>query len=68
MNMVEQIASIDRIHQLNGAICFALGLPLNLLLIWLIAQKSTEQMRVYKGILFQLTVADLYYLVINFLF
>jgi len=48
-------------------VSMSLGLPLNLLLMWVVACKSPEELRVYKKVLLSTTVIDTAFLAMCFL-
>ena len=57
----------ERMGLVNGWVCMALGLPLNLLLIWVVASQSPKELRVYKKVLISTAVIDLWFLTMCFL-
>uniref|UniRef100_A0A915CPT1 G-protein coupled receptors family 1 profile domain-containing protein n=1 Tax=Ditylenchus dipsaci TaxID=166011 RepID=A0A915CPT1_9BILA len=58
----------NSIYQINAYIIFALGAPLNLLLIYLIIKKSEREMRQYRLMLIKTASLDLLVLVFDTLF
>ena len=54
----------NALHRLNSAVCFALGVPINLFLYWLIMKKTTAALKMYSWILLQTCFTDLLNLVL----
>ena len=60
--------SPDLPYQLNGLAAFIIGIPLNILLLWLINRKSPKDMQMYVRILKFAAWIDLCYTLIFCLF
>jgi hypothetical protein len=65
--LVRMTERFEQASLVNGAVCMGLGLPLNLLLMWVVACKSPEELRVYKKVLISTTIIDTAFLAMCFL-
>ncbi|KAI1712044.1 serpentine type 7TM GPCR chemoreceptor str domain-containing protein [Ditylenchus destructor] len=52
--------SISAIHSVNAGLCGVFGILFNILLIWLIMRRSVPALRLYRSILLQTCVIDIY--------
>lgn len=57
----------EQANCINGLLCLCLGVPLNVLVVWLIAAHSTEELRAYKKVLLVTAAQDLFFLLFSFL-
>uniref|UniRef100_A0A915ETQ1 G protein-coupled receptor n=1 Tax=Ditylenchus dipsaci TaxID=166011 RepID=A0A915ETQ1_9BILA len=55
---------IDTFYTINFWLAFACGMTLNIVLIWLICKRSTNEMKAYSRILMQACIIDIYTLVV----
>jgi len=52
---------------INGAVCTAIGTPLNALLVWAVVYRSPEELCVYKKVLLSTAAIDTVFLVLCYL-
>lgn len=57
-----------QLHLSNALLCFAIGTPANLGLLWLIRHRTGPELRLYSYILAQTALLDVALLLINVLF
>jgi hypothetical protein len=59
------IYSISTLHAWNARIMHFFGVPLNLLLFWLVWTKTPKEMQVHSRILFQTCIVDTLFICIS---
>lgn len=59
---------MDAVHRVNAYVCFCVGICLNSILLWLVAKKSSENLRVYSRVLVQSVIVDTIYLTTSFFY
>src|SRR4051794_12168206 len=65
--LIARTTLFEHASLINGAVCMALGGPLNLLLIWVVAFRSPDELRDYKKVLLQVGMLDIVFLALCFL-
>lgn len=65
--MMALTATWERIVRTNAGVCLCLGLPINILVVWLIILRSPEELRTYRKVLLHTALVDLSYLLLSFL-
>ena len=65
--LVEWMTAFEHANLINGAVCLALGVPLNALLVWAVLCRSPEELRVYKRVLLSTAIIDTVFLLLCFL-
>lgn len=65
-DIVGMIAGFEHAGSINYAVCLALALPLNGLLVWVVARRSPDELRVYKKVLLFTSALDTLFVTLTF--
>lgn len=65
---VIRMLGMDTVHRVNNYVSFIVGSTLNATVLWLVAKKSSKELRLYSRILLQTAVVDLVFLATTFLY
>ncbi len=66
-SIIQQIAALEFALHINDTLCFLMGVPLNILLICIVALKSCDQLKPYRVVMISTAVLDLIFICVGFL-